>query len=125
MYCPACGEPLLVVEHERLELDYCGACRGVWLDASELALLYGDGPPFPEAPGAPASRRRCPQCRSRMEERRANELPALSYDRCPRGHGVWFDRGELATLLARGHPHDPGGRLAGFLRAVFPDEARR
>jgi Zn-finger nucleic acid-binding protein len=30
---------MIIVEHERIELDYCTKCLGVWFDAGELALL--------------------------------------------------------------------------------------
>jgi len=39
VYCPACKVPIIVVEHEKIELDYCTTCLGVWFDAGELALL--------------------------------------------------------------------------------------
>ena len=39
MNCPVCKEPMIIVEHERIELDYCTTCLGVWFDAGELSLL--------------------------------------------------------------------------------------
>ena len=39
MYCPVCKEPMIIVEHERIELDYCTTCFGVWFDAGELSLM--------------------------------------------------------------------------------------
>ena len=37
--CPACGQPLIALELEGVEIDYCAACGGVWLDAGELRTL--------------------------------------------------------------------------------------
>ena len=39
MKCPACDTPLVVVEREEIELDWCAACRGLWFDEGELELL--------------------------------------------------------------------------------------
>ncbi|MDX9971489.1 MAG: zf-TFIIB domain-containing protein [FCB group bacterium] len=127
MYCPACKEALVVLEYEQLELDYCAACRGVWVDAGELELLYGDEQAceaFLAGGGVcnAASKRRCPHCSARMEERRTGSDRPVTYDRCPRGHGLWFDRGELASVLSHGHPHDCEERLVLYLREVFPEE---
>ena len=36
MKCPNCNETLLMVEKNQIEIDYCPACRGVWLDKEEL-----------------------------------------------------------------------------------------
>jgi len=37
--CPACKGIVAIVEYERIELDYCTNCSGVWFDAGELELL--------------------------------------------------------------------------------------
>lgn len=40
MLCPKCHDQVLVViEREGIEIDYCGGCRGVWLDRGELEKL--------------------------------------------------------------------------------------
>jgi Zn-finger nucleic acid-binding protein len=39
MICPTCKNPMIVVEYQQIELDYCGSCRGVWFDNGELELL--------------------------------------------------------------------------------------
>jgi len=36
MRCPACETELKISERAGVEIDYCPACRGVWLDRSEL-----------------------------------------------------------------------------------------
>jgi Zn-finger nucleic acid-binding protein len=37
MKCPVCKEPDLVMsDRQGIEIDYCPACRGVWLDRGEL-----------------------------------------------------------------------------------------
>lgn len=42
MDCPVCKEPMIVLELNEVEIDYCSSCRGIWLDAGELALLLED-----------------------------------------------------------------------------------
>ncbi len=37
MKCPNCSDKdLLITERQGIEIDYCPACRGVWLDRGEL-----------------------------------------------------------------------------------------
>lgn len=36
MKCPNCNEILVMTERQSVEIDYCPACRGVWLDKGEL-----------------------------------------------------------------------------------------
>ncbi|CAG4888882.1 TFIIB-type zinc ribbon-containing protein [Paraburkholderia saeva] len=40
MKCPVCQTPdLLMTDRQGIEIDYCGTCRGVWLDRGELDKL--------------------------------------------------------------------------------------
>ncbi len=40
MKCPTCTDTLLVLaERQGVEIDYCPACRGIWLDRGELDKL--------------------------------------------------------------------------------------
>jgi hypothetical protein len=36
MVCPLDGTQLVMSERHGIEIDYCPACRGVWLDRGEL-----------------------------------------------------------------------------------------
>jgi Zn-finger nucleic acid-binding protein len=36
MACPVDGNTLVMSERSGIEIDYCPACRGVWLDRGEL-----------------------------------------------------------------------------------------
>ena len=36
MKCPICHAELRIAERQGIEIDYCPACRGVWLDRGEL-----------------------------------------------------------------------------------------
>ncbi len=40
MNCPICPDtPLVMSERQGVEIDYCPACRGIWLDRGELDKL--------------------------------------------------------------------------------------
>lgn len=41
MKCPHCNETLLMTERHTVAIDYCPACRGVWLDQGELEKMIG------------------------------------------------------------------------------------
>jgi hypothetical protein len=36
MHCPKCGQKLFSEKYGAVEIDVCGGCRGLWLDANEL-----------------------------------------------------------------------------------------
>ncbi len=54
MKCPTCTDtPLVMAERQGVEIDYCPACRGIWLDRGELDKLLdraaAAAPPVPAA----------------------------------------------------------------------------
>ena len=109
MFCPVCRKVMIIVEHHRIELDYCPKCGGVWFDASELELFL-QAANLPEADFSPGfllrlpevkettGGRKCPVCRRRMREVAIGE-PPIVLDVCKRGQGLWFDGGEVHQLL--------------------------
>lgn len=126
MLCPNCNEPLLVLEYEHVEVDYCDDCRGVWLDPEELALLF-EGEGAWQAALRPASgeslvkerSKHCPICRTVMHKREAGGTMPVITDLCPKGHGLWLDAGELHALIAPGEAGGVLGRLVAWLGAAF------
>jgi len=36
MHCPKCGQRLSMEKYGTVEVDVCGGCHGLWLDALEL-----------------------------------------------------------------------------------------
>lgn len=112
MYCPVCKEPMIIVEHERIELDYCTTCLGVWFDAGELSLLLesmdmevgelniADIMTLPEKTIA-EKKRRCPACRRKMKKAAIGHDPEVIIDVCPEGEGIWFDGGELGQVITQ------------------------
>ena len=123
MNCPACNEPMIVLEHDAVEIDYCCACRGVWLDHAELALLFDD--PLEAMVFLNAltpdnttkeNPRQCPICRTKMDKVATPEKVAMLLDRCPRGHGIWLDDGELGRVLSQKYA---SSSVAAFLSSIF------
>jgi len=110
MICPTCKSDMIVVEHDRIELDYCTRCHGVWFDAGELELLLEirelESPDLflsnilnsPEADSA-ERKRKCPICGRKMKKVTIGEEPKILIDACDREHGIWFDSGEVKLLL--------------------------
>ena len=103
--CPACKEPMVVFELDGVEIDRCLRCAGTWLDTGEvlqLSRLHGDsarklGAAIAQAGGEKSGDRRCARCSAKMRIVTINDI---EIDRCPRGHGLWFDRSEMETLIA-------------------------
>jgi Zn-finger nucleic acid-binding protein len=129
MECPACKEPLIVLEYDQVEVDYCAACHGVWLDAGELELLFGnramtDGFLAAGDPQAAAGEkpRPCPICGKAMAKRVTGGAHPVVYDQCVAGHGQWFDRGELHTVLKYGSSAAGGDAVGAWLREIFQAE---
>ncbi len=131
MDCVACKEPMIVLELEQVEIDYCLDCGGVWLDAGELELLLekpGEVKEFLEKPGASGqitpSDRKCPICDKKMEEIALGNDKPVHIDRCPKGHGLWFDRGELKDIIEiMGGLAD--SRVADLLRDIFGEKKKQ
>lgn len=45
MKCPICHAELRIAERQGIEIDYCPACRGVWLDRGELDKMIEHASP--------------------------------------------------------------------------------
>jgi len=121
--CPACKEPLVVFELDGIEIDRCLRCSGTWLDSGEITQLarMRNGLPdrldavITQAGEGKKGERRCVRCSAKM---RVIKVHDVDIDRCPRGHGLWFDRSEMETLIASSRGSEGGAmvRLLGELR---------
>ena len=135
MICPTCHNVMIVVEHEKIELDYCTNCSGTWFDSGELELMLEsmeleDGSlslsdifASPEAKTA-EKKRRCPICSQKMKKTIIGEKPEVLIDRCPKGDGLWFDGGEVSRLITQqvekpGAKSDSQERILTFLGDTF------
>ena len=130
MDCPACNAPMIVMEREGIELDYCPACRGLWFDADELALLAEacgievDLPDVADAAKADTAEaaRACPRCGKPMNKVLMGDDPPVVIDACPNQHGLWFDAGELGQVVAQHLRRDEADKkdVVAFLGELFP-----
>ena len=123
MKCPVCEVPTYVVEYEKIELDLCPDCRGLWFDHGELELLLGHDPVNDLSETATEEDSRdCPLCRHTLMKVNIGPSRRVMVDTCPEGCGVWFDKNELADLaghLAEDGWHVPAP-LREFLSGMFP-----
>jgi Zn-finger nucleic acid-binding protein len=128
MDCPHCKDEVLVaIEYDRVEVDYCAVCKGIWLDAGELELLFGDreaaeallsiGSPV-ELPASEAPRK-CPICDTVMTKEATTEDPPVIFDHCPNADGMWLDHGELETILSQGASDGEAAEVRSLLKKMF------
>ena len=96
MICPACKSDMIVVEHSKIELDYCTNCHGVWFDSGELELLLesagleGLKPLLANLAGSTEARsaekkRKCPICLQKMKKILFGQEPEILLDICQQG----------------------------------------
>ena len=120
---------MIIVEYEGVEIDCCVNCGGNWLDAGELtwlAELSGAEPgrireAIDQASRGPTVERRCPRCNKRLRSITVTADAPVELDRCRRGHGLWFDAGEVATVIAAFHEGEEGA-VARFLAELHHSE---
>lgn len=113
MDCIRCHQPLTLEQYEEVEIDRCGKCQGVWLDAKELAKIVGSAiETFPDSlvtktleakfGGVPKqeldSVELCPKCSTEMKPINYSYESGIIIDSCPKGHGIWLDLHELEKV---------------------------
>ncbi len=110
MRCPVDKSDMIVVEHQKIELDFCLRCSGVWFDSGELDLLVSalqaEGASMshmdlltPQEAKVTEAKRKCPICGRKMDKVWIGKEPKVLIDSCPIGDGLWFDGGELHQVL--------------------------
>ncbi len=126
LVCPHCRKPMVVLELDDVEIDYCLSCGGIWLDRGELDLLIGRdegqslASTFPEinSAGVEEKHKKCPICSDKMRKIEAScNSGTVVLDHCPKQHGIWFDGGELLHVVSC-HASDRD-KLIGFLNDMF------
>jgi len=130
---------MIVLEVDKVEIDHCTACGGVWLDGGELELLLEDASnkdelmrTLAELTEGRSKKKRCPICARKLHQVKYGPERDLILDRCTRGHGIWFDRDELCRALRFGK-FEKGRPVYDILNDIFggtcrspsPDEARK
>ncbi len=127
LYCPNCKKPMIVVEKNEVELDYCMFCGGFWFDYGEWNILckklicenFLDKPEDIYDIPAELTKEKakiCPICGKKMEK---FMLYDVILDRCPDKHGVWFDKNEFSTCVNIMHSKIDKKESIKFLGEVF------
>ena len=129
MDCPACKNAMITLELNEVEVDYCLDCRGIWLDAGELEMLLDNTQQakdlldsFASAKGCKEKPRKCPICLKKMEKIHvSSEKSKQLIDKCKKGDGLWFDKGELEGILQTGS-FDEDNRVVKLLADMFGEK---
>src|SRR3972149_753432 len=132
---------MIVVERNKIELDYCTTCGGIWFGSGELELLLASldmagcstfvGAGLKSVETRSGERpRRCPVCAQKMQKSHIGEQPKVLIDACQRSHGLWFDGGELSQLLDQLAKNPEAGptcdaQVQTFLKDTFRSHDRR
>lgn len=117
---------MLTLELQDVEIDYCTGCSGIWLDAGELELLLGEPEKavqllnsFKVDSKSDEAKRKCPICDKKMQKVIVgSSKPILLIDKCRRGDGLWFDKGELHDIFDRAQL-DKDNRIQKLLADMF------
>jgi Zn-finger nucleic acid-binding protein len=120
---------MVVLEVERIEIDHCVACHGVWLDGGELELLLETAANRDELMATLADavegkerKVRCPICNKRMDKTSFGAEEKIILDKCPKNDGIWFDSGELCRALRMAEFE--GRPIYEILNEIFGDKCR-
>jgi Zn-finger nucleic acid-binding protein len=110
--CPACKHELHAAEIGTSKVNECDTCGGIWINVDTFraivadrdgAIPLGAGSPvaaprvLPKA--EPVRYRACPACTKMMNRVNFGRISGVVVDVC-KGHGTWFDAGELRDAVA-------------------------
>jgi len=124
--CPVCRNAMITLELADVEIDHCTDCGGIWLDAGELERLLGEQEKarqlldsFKTDSTSSEKLRKCPICDRKMQKIIVgSSRPAVLIDKCRRGDGLWFDKGELHDIVDRAQL-DKDNKISKLLADMF------
>ncbi|HSB61722.1 MAG TPA: zf-TFIIB domain-containing protein [Vicinamibacteria bacterium] len=108
--CPECRRDMGTVTVGSVTLDECGTCGGVFVDPPSFERICAEREqqsvvlqtrlPAPPATGTPRPDRYwpCPVCGRLMNRQNFARVSGVLVDVC-KGHGVWFNHGELRAIV--------------------------
>jgi len=110
MICLTCKSQMIVVEYNKIELDYCHNCKGVWFDSGELELLlesmclensnlFLSNVLHSAEAKTSEKKRKCPACNQKMKQVTIGREPEVLIDACQQEDGLWFDGGEVGQIV--------------------------
>ena len=115
---------MIILELNQVEIDFCPACKGIWLDNGELELIFSSSErkeiakSFTLRNDLTEEKRRCPNCKKKMDKVEF-ENTGIIIDRCVNNHGLWFDNGELRSLLKSAE--ETNNKMIEQLKEIFGD----
>jgi len=123
---------MITLELADVEIDYCTECDGIWLDAGELELLLGEHEKarqlldsFKADSTSAETPRKCPICKKKMRKIIVgSSKPTLLIDKCQRGDGLWFDKGELEDIVSRAEL-DKDNKIQKLLADMFGHDQKQ
>ena len=131
MNCPSCKNPMLVLEFEEVETDFCPKCEGIWLDSGELELFLEDSSDkaellnsFRKAKKNREKKIRCPICNKNMEKTLVSDDKDIVLDECKNGHGLWFDKGEILEVIKEGSVNKDN-KIISVLEDMYKEKIER
>ncbi len=124
---------MMIVEYHDIELDMCAECKGVWFDSGELELVLQTNQAesidelIEEIRNSPdvktnEKKRKCPICGKKMDKKNIGKDSEVLIDACNKGHGLWFDGGEVIQLsnqFSTGATGNADNPAVGFLEEFF------
>lgn len=131
MDCPVCKQSAMItLELNEVEIDYCMRCEGIWLDAGELEMLLGDIKKSQELINSfkvdsdtAEKVRKCPICYKKMQKIVVGSTePKLLIDKCRKGDGLWFDKGELHDIVEKAQL-DENNKIKALLTDMFNNKS--
>lgn len=115
---------MAALELDEIEIDYCMECRGIWLDAGELELLVESAEKkdrvlnsFVPDNASKETKLRCPIC-GRMMKKVLCCGDKVRVDKCRKGDGIWFDKGELYSVVKAG-VLDKDNKIIDLMKDIF------
>lgn len=122
MNCPVCRTPLIILELHQIEIDYCTTCHGIWLDEGELEILLPDPNEMFLNSFIPDKKNKekkikCPVCLKKMDKVSSGDNKIV-IDECPDKHGIWFNKGELQSVVEMGSL-DNENKIGMLLKEMF------
>lgn len=129
MDCPVCKNAMITLELQEVEIDHCIECGGIWLDSGELEMLLGEQEKalqllnsFKDDHTSTEKLRKCPICMKKMRKIIVgSSIPVLLIDKCRKGDGLWFDKGELQDIFDRARL-DKDNKIQKLLADMFGSE---
>jgi hypothetical protein len=113
---------MVILELNQVEIDFCSVCKGIWLDRGELDLIISTSDKkeiansFSVKNDLDEIKRRCPNCKKKMDKVEF-ENTGIIIDKCVDEHGVWFDSGELKSILKTAEVQN--SRIINMLKEMF------